>query len=188
MELRETIESINYKLEKEYGKAFNEQPNFRVVFSEDQFEKRLTNYSDTGFELLVPEVRLLPKYRQYIHAKYVLERLIPVVGETDLMTQISYEPAWVFQDKDGGYLPPFFDGCRLVIDSLYAQMDRHSGFVRYKDESVSPEARKQKLLDVQKELFGDETEVGDALAYGYGVTDFNPKTSFTENEGKEGEE
>ncbi len=136
MELRESIESINEKLLIEFGTEFGDTPRFRVVFSEDQYEKRWTEFTDEGFELLHPEVRLLPKYKQFIREKYILERLVPVVGETDLLTKISYEPAWVFQDKNGNYLPPFFEGCRYVIDSMYQAIGRANTFTKYKDKTV----------------------------------------------------
>lgn len=171
MELRETIESINEKLLREYGVELQvgNLPRFRVVFSDDQYEKRWTNYSAEGFELQQPEVRELPKYRQYIHSKYVLERLLPVMGETDLVEKVSYEPAWVFQDKDGNYLPPFFEGCRLVIESLFSAIDKKGAFAKYKDKNVSPEERRAEIEKVEKELFGNETPIGDALRDGSGV-------------------
>jgi len=81
MELRETIESINEKLLEEYGTEFGNASKFRIVFSEDQYEKRWTDRTDDGFELIHPEVRLLPKYKQYIRDKYILERLVPVGEE-----------------------------------------------------------------------------------------------------------
>lgn len=174
MELRESIESINEKLLTEYGTELScgNQPRFRVVFSEDQYEKRLTDFTDEGFELIHPEVRLLPKYKQYIREKYILERLIPVPEgvETDLLTKISYEPAWVFQDKHGNYLPPFFEGCKHVIESIYSMMDKANTHTRYKDKNITPEEKLAHLKKVENELFGNETDVTDALAYGTGVT------------------
>lgn len=168
MELRESIEHINYKLEREYGRHSDGRPNFRVVFSEDQFENRLTNFTDEGFELINPEVRLLPKYKQYITARYILERLVPVRGETDLTVNESYEPAWVFQDRNQNYLPPFFEGCRYVIDSIMEKAGV-AGHVKYKDPLASPEERAANLQRVQDDLFGNETDTGDHLAYGTGV-------------------
>ena len=171
MELREPIEYINKKLLEEYGTELScgNQPRFRIVFSEDQYEKRLTDYTDEGFELLIPEVRELPKYKQWIRERYILERLIPVVGETDLTTKVSYEPAWVFQDKRGNYLPPFFEGCRFVIESMNQAIGRANTHTRYKDKNVSAEERAAELKKVEDELFGNETEVGDHLAYGTGI-------------------
>lgn len=168
MELRETIEFINENLIKEFGRHSDNRPNFRVVFSDDQFEKRWTNKTDDGFDLIHPEVRLLPKYRQYIQQRYILERLVPVMGETDLVEKTSYEPAWVFQDRFQNYLPPYFEGCKFVIESLYEKMGK-SGHVKYKDPDVSPEYRQAQIQKVQDELFGNETEVGDHLAYGTGI-------------------
>jgi hypothetical protein len=168
MELRETIESINYKLVKEFGKELNGAPKFRVVFSEDQYEKRWTSFTYDGFELLQPEVRLLPKYKQFIHEKYILERLIPIIGETDLVDKVSYEPAWVFQDKNQNYLPPFFEGCRFVIESMYEAMGM-KGHVKYRDPLVSEEQRLEQIKKVEQELFGNETDLADNLHYGSGV-------------------
>ena len=183
MELRESIEDINKKLKDEFGLAFNGWANFRVVFSEDQFEKRWTTYTDEGFELLEPEVRELPKYKQYIREKYILERLVPAGIDTDLVEKVTYEPAWVFQDKDQNYLPPFYDGCKLVIEALISQT-REPGqtFAKYKDKNVLPEERAAMLKKVQDDLFGNETDIGDALAYDYGVGYTGPEFKDTKEE------
>ncbi len=169
MELRETIESINEKLVNDYGYELIDKPKFRVVFSDDQYEKRWTEYTDEGFQLLHPEVRLLPKYKQWIKGKFILERLIPVNGETDLTEKTSYEPAWVFQDKDGNYLPPFFDGCKLIIDSLLQAAGHAGTFTKYKDKNVTPEERLEEVKKVENQLFGDESDVADHLHYGTGI-------------------
>jgi hypothetical protein len=169
MELRESIESINTKLKDEFGTELNGDVKFRVVFSENQYEKRWTQFTDEGFELLHPEVRLMPKYKQYIHEKYVLERLVPVVGETDLTTKVSYEPAWVFMDSQGNYLPPFYEACKLIIESMYEKMGRPGVFAKYRDKNVSKEERLAELMKVEEQLFGNESPVTDALAYGSGI-------------------
>jgi hypothetical protein len=168
MELRETIESINYKLQRDFGKYSDNRPNFRVVWSNDQTEKRWTNFTDKGMELINPEVRELPKYKQYAPERFILERLVPVPFGSDLVEKISYEPAWVFQDRFQNYLPPFYDGCVFVIESILNQTG-HKGFAKYKDPEASPEYRAEQLQKVQDELFGNETDVTDHLAYGTGV-------------------
>jgi hypothetical protein len=171
MELRESIESINERLLEEFGIEINcgSQPRFRVVFSEDQYEKRLTDCTDEGFQLLTPEVRLLPKYKQWIREKYILERLVPIIGETDLVAKVSYEPCWVFQNKHGSYLPPFFEGCKHVVESLFNATGKSGVFTRYKDKNVSAEERMIELKKVEDQLFGNESDVTDHLAYGTGV-------------------
>jgi hypothetical protein len=131
---------------------------------------RLTSNTDEGFELLQPEVRVLPKYKQHIHQKYILERLVPIQGETDLVDKVSYEPAWVFQDKHQNYLPPFFDGCKLVIESMYNAMGKAGTFARYKDTNMTKEERLAYIERVERELFGNETDITDNLHIGAGVT------------------
>lgn len=169
MELRESITSINEKLLLNYGTEFGGSPKFRVVFSEDQYEKRKTEFTDDGFQLIHPEVRELPKYKQWIKEKYILERLVPVGVETDLVTKVSYEPAWVFQDKHGNYLPPFYEGCKFVIESMFAVMDKANTHTRYKDKNVSPEERAAELKKVEDQLFGNETNLTDDLHTGAGI-------------------
>ena len=169
MELREDIDRINNKLKEEFGYELDGRAKFRIVFSEDEYEKRLTEYTDEGFQLAIPEVRLLPKYKQWIHQKYILERLVPIPDNSELVEKVAYEPAWVFQDKHGNYLPPFFDGCKLIIESMYTAMGRKDTFARYKDKNISKEEHLAHIQKVEQDLFGNETNVGDALAYGSGV-------------------
>lgn len=169
MELIESIESINENLISDFGTFSDGRPNFRVVFSDDQYEKRWTDRTDEGFQLLQPEVRLLPKYKQFIHQKYILERLVPAGPGTDLVEKTTYEPAWVFQDANQNYLPPRFDMCKFVVDSIMAAMDKAGTHPKYRDPDIDPQVRKKRVEDMEKELFGNETPAGDALAYGSGV-------------------
>lgn len=168
MELTEQIQSINQQLIDLFGiDTISGLPLWRIVFSEDQYEKRLVAYTDTGLQLLYPEVRLVPKYRQWIQEKYVLEQLtiIPDINTDELpSTKLTYEPIYVFESQLGHALPPKIQVAKFVIDSVYAARGK-SSLAKYVDSSVQEEEIK-KLHD---ELFGNETEVGDALAYGQGV-------------------
>lgn len=173
MELVESIESINKQLLDTYGSELfaGDQPKFRVVFSTDQLEKRWMTHTNEGFQFLHPEVREVPKYRHYITDKYILERIVPIdLENSDLTEKVGYEPAWVFQDSKGNYLPPRFDVCSIVVDSLFAAMGQKGGFRKYKDPDIEPERRMQILEEMERTLFGNETSTTDALAHDYGVT------------------
>jgi len=177
MELTESIESINKQLINHYGiDTITCHPIFRVVWSEDQFEKRLTDRTSEGLQLLFPEVQLLPKYRQWIKERYVLERLvlIPDVNVSELPTQKqSYEPLFTFENAfNGEYLPPKFEAAKLVIDTLYAAIGKKS-MIKYLDmlKEGTPEAKEARINKLQEELFGDESNLlgrtitGEAVAY-----------------------
>jgi len=169
MDLREPIERINEQLINEYGTDIaDNRPKYRLVWSDDQYENRITTHDDHGNELIRPEVRYLPKYKQYIRHRYILERLTVVLGETDLTEKVVYEVVWTFQDNQGKYLPPWFEACRHIIENILMNMGAKNYFAKYKD-IMSKEEYIAGIDRMEKELFGNETPVGDALAYGSGV-------------------
>lgn len=176
MLLIETIERINERLRRHYGQFDNGMSNWRVSWSEDQFEKRLGTYKDYTPEGIflreVTEVREVPKYRQWIHERFVLEglKIVPEMNLNELpVSKVSYEPAWVFNDGKGNYLPPRFEACMFVIETMHEnEIGSHS--IRYKDPDSDPKealhSKEQRIKAIQEELFGNETEIGDALAHG----------------------
>ena len=180
MELAEDIDYINKSLRDFFGNDIvTGLSMFRVVWSEEQFEKRRGTYDDytpAGLYICtVTEVREVPKYNQWIKERYVLERLvaIPEISQDDLpVSRISYEPLWVFEDVKGTYLPPKLTACKLVIDTVYASMGRGL-LAKYKDPDNSTEAEREntrsRVAKIQDELFGDETIISDALARKEGI-------------------
>lgn len=170
MELTETIESINHQLIDLFGiDTLTGLPIWRIVWSQDQFEKRLGTYDDiteSGIYLrTVTEVREVPKYRQWITEKYVLERLsiIPESNRDELpATKLSYEPIFVFQDVNDNYLPPKLEVAKFTIDCIYAAQGK-SSMAKYKDETTTPEAIQKRIDDIQEYLYGDESSITDAL-------------------------
>jgi hypothetical protein len=164
MELAEPIESINQQLIDLFGlDTSSGQPMFRIVWSEDQFEKRLTDRSDKGLVLPTSVIKLLPKYKQWIKERFVLERLI-IVPEVNIQElagiKLSYEPLWVFQGRNDEYVPPTLWGSKFVIDTLYAAMGKQS-LVRYVDEEAKHpiETREKRIEQLTEELFGDESNI-----------------------------
>lgn len=161
MELAETIDTINRQLREEFGiETESNNPMYRVVWSMDQYEKRMMDYDDHGGKLLFPKVRMVPKYKQWIVDRYVLESLviIPEINEHELVsTKKSYEPLFVFQNAyDGEYLPPRFDAAKFVIDAVLAAKGVKSMAKYVDDEASNPDESKRARVDkLQNELFGD---------------------------------
>lgn len=168
-ELVEDVSIINTKLHRDFGKHIDGRATWRVVWSDGQLEKRRIDVTPEGLQLLFPEVREVKKY-PYIQERYVLERLIPVMGETDIVIPWSYEPVWTFADRFQNYLPPRFDACKFVIEAIYSQTDKAGTHKKYKDETNTIEHRDQMVKQMELDLFGNETPVGDALAHKWGVT------------------
>jgi hypothetical protein len=168
------LDRLNNYLIREHGYFEATYPMWRVVYSEDQFELRKTKFTEEGLELLHEEVRKLPKYKQWIHDCYVLERLIPVMDfmDTDLVDKISYEPVWVFRDNQKRPLPPNIDIIRLIINQVLSAAAKSIG-AKYKnpedDKHDGPEVKKLKIQKLKEQLFGDENDTTDALAYREGV-------------------
>jgi hypothetical protein len=163
-----------------YGATDGKQ-HFRIVWSEDQLEKRITQYTSEGLQLLRPEVRELPKYRQWIHSKYLIEKLtaVPRFVETDLVEELSYEPLFVFENGKGDFLPPHLGVTRKAIEVTLCNLGA-SGVVRYKDPRADGnngvEAQEQERKELMEYLYANETPIGDALATRSGVA-YGPGSS-----------
>lgn len=177
MELTEPIESINKQLIDLFGvDTVTGRPIFRVVWAADQLEKRLTNITPEGFQLIHPQVMELPKYNQRdldYKDRYILERLVLVgAANAEMLPTVvqSYEPLWVFRDENNNYLPPKIQAAKFIIDTLYANMGKKSMAKYVDEEAKNPiEVQKRNVDRMQADLFGNETTIGDALAYKEGV-------------------
>jgi hypothetical protein len=176
MELVESIETINEQLRRAYGiDSISSRPIYRVVWANDELEKRLMHFTDAGIQLLTPEIREVPKYAQWAKDRYILERLSYVeVNSPENMqmtvSKVSYEPIWSFVDNKLNYLPPRFEVAKVVIDTLHAAIHGDHSLRKYKDDNAgSLEETQQRVETIQKELFGNETDTGDALAHGEAI-------------------
>src|SRR6267142_3268324 len=112
MELVEPVGILNDRLKEYFGiDTSTGNVMWRIVWSEDQYELRMTDRTPEGLQLLHPEMQLLPKYKQWIREKYVLENLVivPEVNADELATKLSYEPIWVFMTNEKEYLPPTWE-------------------------------------------------------------------------------
>ena len=166
----ETLEVLNQRLIDHYGiDTVNGLPMFRIVWANDQVEKRLVDTLDSGVKLLYPIVREVKKY-PYLKNLYVLERLVivPEINQDELpVSKLSYEPVWAYRDEHGKALPPIWIPTQFIVDTLYAALGKKS--IRKYTEDVSPEALDKRITDICDELFGDENDITDAMAYGEAI-------------------
>jgi hypothetical protein len=172
METTESIEGLNKQLADLFGiDTISSRPIWRIVWAEEQREKRLTKFSPSGIEFIYPEPMELPKY-PHIKGRYILEKLVivPEMNRAELCDALtSYECMWVFENEKVGYLPPRLDVAQLVIHTLnFAQHGNRSGLRKYV-ENIDEEKRKD-FQRIWNDLFGNETDVTDALRYKEAVT------------------
>jgi hypothetical protein len=164
------LAELNTRLVTYYGQSLEGLPNYRVVWSEDQFEKRRMTHTDSGIQLIAPEVREVRKYKQWVQEKYILEKLtiISEMGETDLVEKLSYEPLFVFEDKNGNALKPVWSAIYFIMENIMHNMES-KGYVKYKDPDGSQEEaienKKARVDGLVADLFGNESPVGTALAH-----------------------
>ena len=166
VELPETIVNLNQRLSDYYGLFESGQPNYRIIWSTDEYEIRLTD--NKGFQ----EV---PKY-MYARDRFILEKLIPTpeLNSNELISRLTYEPLWVFEDRHGNPLSPIWQAIEMIISTVNRQLAEAGRMgVKYKDPESDPneaiEAKSKRVDSLLDDLFGNETAIGDALAHGYGV-------------------
>lgn len=172
METTESIERLNQQLADLFGIDTNSaNPIWRIVWAEDQREKRMTKFSPSGIEYIYPVPMELPKY-SHIKGRYILEKLeiVPLQNVEELCgAKISYEIKWVFENEKVGYLPPRLDVAQLVIHTLnFAQYGNKFGLAKYVENA--DEEKRREFQRIWDDLFGNETDVTDALRYKEGVT------------------
>lgn len=177
MELIEPVENINKRLKDLFGiDSVTGQVMWRIVWSDDQFEKRLMDVTDEGFDLLVPEVREVKKYKGYTSERFILERLVlvPEYQQAELAgAKISYEPMWTFEDGDGNYLPPKFEACEFVITTVLKVQHGPKGLKRYVDPEATEEGylleKKKRVDSIVEELFGDQSGLDGSTVTGESI-------------------
>lgn len=175
-ELPEDVKRINTQLADNFGiDSISGRAIWRISWSNDQYEKRLSEFTPEGLQLLHPEVQTMRKY-QHIRDRWILERLclIPDVNIGDLPSQKqSYECMYPFENAyTREALPPKYEAARFVINTVYAAMGKKSLRKYVDDEAANPiEMQKQRIDKLTEELFGDEssllgrTVTGESVAY-----------------------
>lgn len=171
--MSESIEVLNQRLIDHYGlDSDTGRPIFRIVWANDQTEKRLVNTLDSGLTLMYPIVKEMKKY-PYLKDFYVLERLsvVPIENQHELpLSKLSYEPIWTYCNDKREPLPPIWDATKFVVDTLHAALGKKSLRKYVENEKfTTKEGRDQRIAELQGDLFGNETDVGDALRYKEGI-------------------
>jgi len=123
------IHLINRRLRDLYGVDFLDQPMYRVIWSDDQLEKRFSTFRDyvPGTNILlreVTEVRECKKY-SFLEPQYILEKLFRNIHNKEILDNdtynpavTTYEPLWCFGlESNGRAKPLIWRAVELIIVS-----------------------------------------------------------------------
>lgn len=119
----ESIEALNKRLAEYYGYRENKQ-RFRLVWANDEREKRWGVFEDFVGDIFirqVSEVREVPKY-PFAKNRYVLEVLASQVS-SEVMNHNGYEPVFVF-DNNGIYLDPVWTAIEFIIHAIQQPVEK----------------------------------------------------------------
>ena len=150
-----TVDFINECL-KVYGHNQYDDPIFRVVFSDNQIEKRqgiFNDYYGSIFIRTVREIREVLKY-PWIKRKWILERWAPgeISYHKDLVTEKNgvYVCVYVFQDVNCNYLPPLLKVCEIIIKSLLNP--RRLAEALAEDKTIGDKEDEKEVNEIEEEL------------------------------------
>lgn len=126
----ENIKLINKFLESNYGRASDNKPKFRVVWSEDLTEVRKGLFNPLQ---VIESIERRPKY-SYLKDKYILEFYTLAFPEAFgkalahareiVMDGDFYEPLRVFMTKKREYVKPDIEICKIFCDQFVEMINR----------------------------------------------------------------
>jgi hypothetical protein len=169
----ESVETLNKRLRDFYGLFETNEPKWRLGHSSQTELQvgRFNVFTEAGLYLRTEEgVREVPKYPFIKPPKWILERLVPVNtdAELKLTKKTSYEPLWVFGKKgnpQGEAIEPSWEAIEFIISLL-----QKGPGVPQKIRPETMEEKEKRISLLEQELFGDTSEVADALYYKEGIT------------------
>lgn len=104
----ELLEQVNKRLLDNYGRGLQDLPKYRVVWGGAEKETRtglFVKHTEAGIYLgeavLTQEVEKYPQWKDY----WILEFIQPNHFNHELKSKYSYEPIWIFKDRNDNPLP-----------------------------------------------------------------------------------
>lgn len=158
------VKILNKRLLETYGSTIDGKPYYRLVWSEDIFEKRKGDFvkrTENGIILgeFRNHVEVMRKY-EYLKERWILEYYTPAQKALEEIAQLDfYEPIFAFQDSKGNYLEPAWFALEYIIHRHKVIL---SGNLERRNEAMDrAEADKQEEKEAQEFLDYLENESSD---------------------------
>jgi hypothetical protein len=169
------VRNINKWLKNNYGKDLLSRPIFRLVWSEDEIEKRAGTFEDYYVPIYMGAfrgVREVKKYANPIYKeRYILEKLIFGIDNKeiwgDTVRDGIYEPIWVFRGPGDTFQMPTYKTVAFVLRMLLGEKERRN---QKMEDSDDESAMAQEIADCQEVLGGSGGDIASHLRTRSGVT------------------
>ena len=155
---------INKALKSKYGSDFAGYPTYRIVQNSKSLREhrfgtfrhyygKIFSREETGcFNVL--------KYSYVPEGLWILEKLFYNEANPELTERRTYEPLFVFYDKDGGYFKPNFKLCEFVIECA----------LNGPSKILSQKEKDDKEVEMFYEMLGGDATVDGSIADGSGTS------------------
>ena len=174
-----TLKEINKKLFELYGSFAKELPNFRIVWSADQFEDRFGEFNDFYGDIFIRSfkgVRRVHKYQED-PPSFVLERLLPNQSDEIVNSKFTYEPLYFFRTDSGEQLPLEWRAIEFIMWTLlYGPRNAARRAAIGSDERKKKETAKTlEMLQEASPYVPTMLSVGEAIVNPWGKERFGGK-------------
>lgn len=154
--MRDTFR-LNARLREVYGLTIDGNNRFRVVWSENTFEKRFSEFGNGQLE-----VREVKKY-SYLTNRYILEAYMPEAkANPEINNSDGFEPIYVFQTKSGEFLEPVEWACEFAIKCWLAEVEKKT------DQQLKNEDKEKEEKEVERIKDALDTSSVDQMKFRYG--------------------
>lgn len=149
----ENLQIINRRLLETYGRGIGDLPLYRIVWSTSELEKRYGTFiKETEAGLYLGEEtceREVPKYFMWPDY-WILEFIQPNVNNREILARVTYEPLWVFKDKNDKPLPYDWDILLILIRAHQTRVITKSPAQLASEEQDRKEQESKVFLDQLK--------------------------------------
>jgi len=170
---RDAVKHINKWLKGQYGSDLLNRPIFRIVWSEDELEKRAGTFEDFYGSILCRTWKGVRECKKYGAATYkerfILEKLIFGIDNQEIWGETkngTYEPVWVFRGPGDTYQVPTLKATEFVLRMLLGDKEKRT----QKDVDYDEAQSLQEDIETAYEaLGGPEGDISSHLRTGSGI-------------------
>lgn len=165
-----TVNLIN-KVIRNYGLNIYNDPIFRVVFSDDQIEKRRGTFNEYHRNLFIRTVYGIKEVQKYpwIRGKWILERWASgeLAHHNSLETDRNgvYVCVYIFQDVNCNYLPPLLKVAEIIIDNLLHPRNKDEAINQDLEIEINKEEEEIDKIETELKIESDEAARKDRKSY-----------------------